>query len=125
MTQTAGTGPDLGRVLSILRILAGGAVWAAPQAAVKVLGDRVPARTSLPLVLRLFGARDLTMGLGYLQAAPHERDRLLKIGMGVDAADAAAALVAHRRGQLPASLAIPFAVTAAVAVLTAAVARRQ
>lgn len=116
---------DLGWTLSILRILLGGAVWAAPNVAVKLLGDSLPARTSLPFVLRLFGVRDLAMGLGYLQAAPGERDRLLKLGMGVDATDAVAALLAQRRGQLPARLAVPFAVAAVAAVATAAVARKH
>lgn len=116
---------DLGWVLSILRILIGGVVWASPRAAVKVLGDPLQGRTSLPLVLRLFGVRDLTMGLGYLQATPAERDRLLKLGMGVDAVDAAAAVLAQRRGELPARLALPFAVTAMAAVATAAVARKN
>ena len=116
---------DLGRSLSLMRIALGAAAWLAPGIAVRVLGDAPAARTSLPLFLRLFGARDVAMGLGYLQVSRDQQDRLLLIGMGVDAADGVASLLAARRGQLPALLAVPFAVTAAAAVVAAAAARRQ
>lgn len=116
---------DLGRLLAVLRMAIGAGVWVAPGVAVRVLGDRVPRRTSLPFVLRLFGARDFTMGLGYLQGSRPQQHQLLIVGMAVDAADAVAALLAHRRGQLPARLALPFAAAAGGAAATAAVAHRQ
>jgi hypothetical protein len=116
---------DLGWVLAALRMAVGAAVWAAPGVPSRVLGERAPVRSSLPFVLRLFGARDFSMGLGYLQATPAQQDQLLRVGMGVDAADAAAAVLAHRRGHLPGYLAAPFALTAVAAVVAAAAARRR
>lgn len=116
---------DLGWVLSVLRMGAGAGAWVAPHTAMRILGVHHRGRTALPLVLRLFGARDFAMGLSYLRATPAQQDRLLLLGMGVDAADAAATALAYRRRELPARLALPFAATAIAAVGVAAVARRR
>lgn len=115
---------DLGTALSVARVGLGAATWIAPGMATRLLARRGVPAASLPFVLRLFGVRDFTMGLGYFNATPEQQDRILLLGMVADGADAAAALVAQRRGHLPARLATPFALTALCAVAAGAAARR-
>ena len=116
---------NLGTLLSAARVGVGAATWLAPVAAGKVMGRRAVTASPVPFVLRLFGVRDFALGLGYFGASPEQQDRVLALGMICDAADAAAAFAAHRRGDLPARLAVPFALTALGAVAAGAAARKQ
>ena len=75
-------------------------------------------------MLRLFGARDVALGVGVLGAPTAvERDRWLALGMAIDAADAAACLVAGNRKQLRWRAAVMGAVTACAAIALAQHAR--
>lgn len=116
---------DLGTALSVARVGVGAATWLAPGVAARLLGNRGSTAASLPFVLRLFGVRDFTMGLGYLNATPEQQDRILLLGMVADGADAVAAFAGQRRGHLPARLATPFALTALAALAAGAAARRR
>lgn len=113
-----------GEYLAVGRTLAGAGAWLAPELSAHALGTRPRLHPPLPLALRLFGVRDVAMGLAYLTAGDEERDRWLAIGMAVDTADAAAALLAARRNRLPLSSMAPIAVTALCAVAVAGWARR-
>lgn len=81
--------------LSLARLVIGGAAWVAPTLGLKVamLDSAAP---QAPYLLRLFGARDVALGALTLMAAPEQRPTLLKIGIAVDSADAAAAALAMR-----------------------------
>jgi len=87
---------SLVRSLGFGRIIAGGAAWAAPEAAWQQFG--LPTAASSPeaqLLGRLFGSRDLMLGLALLVAkTPASRRQILRAGIVVDGLDLAAALLA-------------------------------
>ena len=107
-----------GRALAMLRIVAGAGAWLTPNLTARILG--LPAGGPLAFVLRLFGVRDVVLGLGYLNASPDDRNNWLRMGMVADAGDAVAAVVAVRRGAVPARTGIPLALTAVGASVAAA-----
>jgi len=51
------------------------------------------------LLLRLFGVRDVYLGVTVLGAEPGKRNRLLSIGVAVDLFDVAACVIAGLTGQ--------------------------
>jgi hypothetical protein len=102
-----------------MRIGAGVGAWLAPGLSTRVAFRGAQDSAAVPLLLRLFGARDIAMGAGYLSADAREQDRWLKIGIAVDAADAVAALLAGRSGRLQKSAAAPIVLTAVAAVAAA------
>src|SRR3954452_22024121 len=106
------------KALAGIRLAIGAAAWLAPRAAGKGFGLDPAANPQSPYLGRLFGARDVALGLGTLQATGEARQQWLKIGVGVDAADAVAAIAAGRAGYLhPVSAALVFAPAAAAVVL--------
>lgn len=110
-----------GEALAVGRIAVGAAAWLMPQLSARVMG--LPTGPATTLGLRLFGARDIAVGIGYLQSEAAERDRWLLLGMGMDGADAVAALAAGTRGGVPWRNALLIVVSATAAVATAADAR--
>jgi hypothetical protein len=85
--------------LSIARIVIGAASWVAPETALR-LGLMNPSGPSSPFILRMFGAREVALGAVTLMAGPSTRPAMLKVGMAVDSADAAAGVLAIRSGAL-------------------------
>lgn len=90
---------DQATSLSLARIAVGAAAWALPEISLRsgMLDAEAPQS---PYLLRLFGARDVALGAITLFAPPAAKPALLKVGLGVDAADGAAALIALKQGQL-------------------------
>jgi hypothetical protein len=84
------------RSLGLGRILAGAAAWVAPEAAWQQFG--LPAAASNPeaqLLGRLFGSRDVVLGVALLAAkSPAARRQILRAGLVIDALDLAASLMA-------------------------------
>ena len=126
---TAAPNNQAAKALALLRIGAGAGAWLAPNLAARMMG--LQQGPSQALALRLFGVRDLVMGLGYLAAAagPHgsaknAEDNWLRMGIVADAGDAIASLAAVRAGGVPARTGIPMMLTAAAAVAVAARASR-
>ena len=111
--------------LSLARIVVGAAAWAAPELSLKGAMLDATAPQS-PYLIRLFGARDVALGAVTLLAAPEHKPALLKVGIGVDAADAAAAVHALSQGKLSkgAGITLAAAAGAAVAAGIAALAQR-
>ena len=109
---------EAGRALALLRIGAGAGAWLTPTLAARLMG--LQPGGSLAFVLRLFGIRDLIMGLGYLAAARDDRDNWLRMGIVADAGDAVAAFAAVRRGALPARTGVPMALAGLGAIAAAA-----
>jgi hypothetical protein len=102
--------------LAIGRCIAGAGTWLAPSLACRALGTDAEAHPPLPMVLRLFGTRDAAMGAAYLAADVQQRRNWLMLGVAVDAADAAGALLAGERSGLPTRTRMGIAVTALSAV---------
>jgi hypothetical protein len=86
--------------LAAIRAVIGVLTWLAPRLAARLFGINADANPQLPYVARLFAIRDLALAAG-LQSSTGDALRLwVRIGMACDAADAAAGLLAGRRGEL-------------------------
>ena len=115
---------DNATTLSLARSAVGAAAWAAPEFSLKA-GMLDPAAPESPYLLRLFGARDAALGLVTLLAAPEHKASLLMVGVGVDAADTAAAVRALQHRRLGTATGVTLAAAAAAALLTGAGALAQ
>jgi hypothetical protein len=112
--------------LSLGRIVIGAAAYAAPELSLRAMMlDHTHHET--PLFVRLFGVRDLALGVATLLAKPQHRRAWLAVGMLVDAGDAGAGYLALRSGALkPAGgVALTGAGAPAVLVGAAAIARQN
>lgn len=121
--QTLRQGDQAARALALLRIGAGTGAWLAPNLAARLMG--LQGGPSVAFVLRLFGVRDLIMGLGYLSASPDARDNWVRMGIVADAGDAVGSLAAVRAGGVPARTGIPMMLTAIGAVTVATTALQR
>jgi hypothetical protein len=83
-----------------IRLGLGAVAWLAPGTLAKVFGLS-PDDPSLPFLLRLFGARDVALGLLLQAAEGDEAQRIVEVGIAVDVADSAAGLLAAARGRVP------------------------
>jgi hypothetical protein len=91
-------GWDLARSLACTRVAFGVGTWLAPRAGLAVtLLD--PTAPQSPYLLRLFAAREAALGAVTLLAIG-QREPLLRVGLVVDALDAAAGLSAVRSGSV-------------------------
>lgn len=113
------------RFLLLGRVLVGVASWLAPRTVWRAVGLGVPRDAGSPdAVTRLFGARDLALGLALLQPEPAARRRALRACVAVDSADTVAGLLAVRAGAPRASL-VGVAAGAALLALSGVVALRD
>ncbi len=87
---------DHAAALSLARILIGTGAWVAPEHRVWSSALGSPAQS--PYTMRLFAAREVALGGMTLLAPPAVKPSLLKIGIAVDGADAAAGALAARSG---------------------------
>lgn len=88
---------DNATALSVARIVIGSASWAAPAMSLR-LGMLDHGAPQAPYLLRLFGVRDVALGVATLTASGAARTNLLMIGLAVDGADAAAGVLAASSG---------------------------
>jgi hypothetical protein len=88
------------QALAGIRAAIGALTWLAPRLAARLFGIRADANPQLPYVARLFAIRDLALAAGLQSSSGDALRRLVRIGMACDAADAAAGLLAGRRGEL-------------------------
>jgi hypothetical protein len=102
--------------LSLGRIALGALAYAAPTVGLRSLTFEGKPQASY--LFRLFGARDVALGVLTLMAPPSQRLALVKAGIAVDAADAGAGLLALRGGAVNKPMGV--ALTAVAAVATAA-----
>lgn len=90
---------DQATSLSLARIVVGAAAWVAPRTSLRfALLDAEAAQS--PYLLRTFGARDVALGAITLMAPDAVRPAILKVGLAVDSADTAAALLALKSKDL-------------------------
>ncbi|MGI9015529.1 MAG: hypothetical protein ACR2HR_00240 [Euzebya sp.] len=71
-----------------------GAMWFTPRLGAKIFGLDPHNNDGVALLARLFAVRDLALGLGLLQSRGADADRLIDLGIMVDAADVAALVLA-------------------------------
>lgn len=88
--------PALG--LAAARIAIGGVAVAAPDLGAKLFRLSPDTNRQLPFMTRLFGGREIALGAATLLASGRDQRTLVWLGVGVDAIDAAAAVLAARGG---------------------------
>ena len=88
------------KTLAGLRIAVGATSWAAPNFGGKLFGLEPDANPQAPYLGRLFGVRDLALGIGPLRAKKKAQDNWIELGIMCDAADAAAAFLGGGKGYL-------------------------
>lgn len=110
-------GEQAATLLAVLRTGAGVAAWLTPGIVERIYGAPADGGAPLRFALRTFGARDMAMGAAMFSAGQDERQRWLALGLAVDAADGAAAVIAGIRRQLPAPVAALITLTAGGAVV--------
>jgi len=91
-----------GRSLLGVRFVLGPVSWFAPRFFMAVLGMDPHRNPQAAYMSRLFGVRDLTLGLGLAASRGDARRLWWRLGILCDLGDAAAGAVSSRRGELPA-----------------------
>ncbi|MGI5166977.1 hypothetical protein ACQEU3_21770 [Spirillospora sp. CA-253888] len=81
------------------RVALGAVAFAAPGLTVKVLGMGGAADPGRDYVTRMFAAREIALGAGYLLSKGEARRTWARLGLGVDALDTVTGL--KTRGRLP------------------------
>ncbi|PXX71733.1 hypothetical protein DFR70_1011167 [Nocardia tenerifensis] len=92
------------RGLALGRIALGAASIAVPRALMSAFGIR--ATPELTYLTRIFGARAIALGLGYLTAPIHERPRWQRIALMVDIIDTTHGAAHVARGDVPRATAV-------------------
>ena len=87
--------------LIAVRSAIGIAAWVAPKASGRLFGLDPDSNPQAPYLGRLFGVRDVALGVGLSSSRGAERQQWLRIGVACDLADAAAGVLAGRAGELP------------------------
>lgn len=104
------------RTLAQGRLAIGIAALVAPRVVARFFGVDPATNPAAPYLTRMFGARELYMAAPFLMPAPGlEESELASRAVPVDAADAAASLLAGLRGYVPWRAAAPATVIAAFA----------
>ena len=88
------------QTLTGLRLAIGLSSWLTPRVAGKLFGLDANANPQSPYLARLFGARDVALGVGMLLSEGDAHSTWLQIGIACDVADAVAGLAAGGRGYL-------------------------
>ncbi|HYF27197.1 MAG TPA: hypothetical protein VD931_15745 [Baekduia sp.] len=104
------------------RIVIGALSWIAPAFVAKVFGIGGPTESHMPS--RLFGARDLALGVGTLTTTGDTQKKLVQLGVLCDTLDVGAAVVGRREGSLTGASAAALGVIAAGAAAVGASALR-
>lgn len=107
--------------LSLGRIAIGIGAVAAPDLANKLFRLDGPGNPQLPFMTRMFGSREIALGLVTLVSKGAARRNLAAIGMAVDGADAYAGYEAMRTGSVTNKVGIGLVAPAVFAVVAGAV----
>lgn len=84
-----------------VRSAIGVGAWVAPRLSGRLFGLDPDNNPQTPYLARLFGVRDAALGYGLSTSQGAQRALWLRIGIACDLADAAAGVLAGRRGELP------------------------
>ncbi|HEY1590566.1 MAG TPA: hypothetical protein VGF81_02145 [Solirubrobacteraceae bacterium] len=83
------------------RAAIGSGAWLMPRFSGRLFGLDPDANPQAPYLARLFGVRDVVLGVGLNSSSGAERQQWLRLGVACDLADAAAGVLAGRSGALP------------------------
>lgn len=101
--------------LIAIRGAVGAGAWLAPRLSGRLFGLDPDANPQAPYLGRLFGVRDAALAFGLSTSTGPHRSQWLRIGIVCDLADAAAGVLAGRRGELPKAATILVTATALAA----------
>ena len=85
--------------MALGRLALGAASRLSPRATAGPLGAAGRMTPELDYMTRVFGARAIALGLGFLSARGPDRDRWQRLAFGVDVSDTLAGLAQLRRGE--------------------------
>ena len=91
-----------GKTLLGVRFVLGTVSWFTPRFFMAAIGMDPYSNPQAAYMSRLFGVRDLTLGLGLAATDGDARRLWWRLGILCDLGDAAAGAVSSRRGELPA-----------------------
>jgi hypothetical protein len=83
------------------RAAIGAGAWLMPNFSGRLFGLDPDANPQASYLGRLFGVRDVVLGVGLSASSGTERRQWLRLGVACDLADAAAGVLAGRSGALP------------------------
>jgi hypothetical protein len=86
--------------LAGLRLAVGVGAYLFPRLAGRLFGLDVDGNPQLPYVARLFGVRDVVLGVGVATTDGETQNAWLRAGLACDAADFAAGVMAGRNGEI-------------------------
>jgi hypothetical protein len=89
-----------GRMLLLVRFGLGTASWVAPRAVMSAIGMDPAGNPQAAYWARLFGVRDVVLGIGLLSTHGPARRVWWRCGILCDIGDAAAGVVSARQGEL-------------------------
>jgi hypothetical protein len=101
-----------GQLLAGLRVALGAAVWVAPNVMGKLFGLDPKNNPQMSFMARLFGSRDIALGVGTTQTSGPSRRLWWQIGIVCDLVDAMAAYLGGRNGSMSKAAATLAGVTA-------------
>lgn len=113
------------KALAIIRVAIGVIAWVTPNFGAKLFGLDPKGNPQAPYLGRLFGVRDVVLGIGTLRAEGPSRRPWLVAGLVCDSADTAAAKLGHRDGYLSTPTALMVAAPAVAAVALGAAGLRE
>jgi hypothetical protein len=108
--------------LSLGRIMVGSLALARPDLAAKTLQLEPTTNRQVPYVLRMFGSREIVIGVVTLAARGKARRGVIALGIAVDAADAATGYLAMKDGSVTKKTAYALIAPAAGAVASGLIA---
>ncbi len=88
------------KILPAMRLAIGAGAWLTPALTGRLFGLDAGANPQLPYMARLFGIRDVALGIGTVQTTGPSRRVWWQIGVACDLADAGAAYLGARDGSL-------------------------
>jgi hypothetical protein len=83
------------------RAAIGAGAWLMPRFSGRLFGLDPDANPQASYLGRLFGVRDVVLGVGLNSSSGADREQWLRLGIACDLADAAAGVLAGRSGALP------------------------
>ena len=89
------------RSVPMTRTAIGVAAWLTPRLSGRLFGLDPDANPQASYLGRLFGVRDVALGIGLRSSNGAERQQWLRLGVACDLADAAAGVLAGKTGALP------------------------